>query len=219
MKAFDSVIINQVPQVAIPFLKKSSIDCIHALLKHIIFSKQEYQFNYHIIYSNGLLSGRLRVAQLKNHDHSEMIKHPLHPVLKELFELDSSLLIDLLQDWELPSAKFVLNQSKSVELDNWLIGLESLHYHFIPISKSISKTAVALKRDLTLAEALILIRDKISIIKLSFQGSFVKNEVDKIHVGNSLGSLYGKLDANNSRIAGSMILLNSSIWEWARVLL
>jgi hypothetical protein len=208
----DSIIIHQYPQVVLPFLRKSSAECIHSLLNHIKFSEVEQPVCYQQLYSTGLLTGRFKNTTLGTIEEINIVQ--LHFILKKVFELDSTLLIDLLQDWELPTPTSILNQSHSDLLENWIKGLESLHKHFIPLSKGIHKMEACLKDKVSLAQALVLVRDKISIIKLSTQGG---RKEDK---GSSLSLGFGKLgDVSGSRYLGSMLFLDENVLEWAKVLI
>jgi hypothetical protein len=221
----ESVLVAQLSSISTPFMKKTVQAGIQALLRHLIFSFGEIVVNYFDVYSEGLLCGKLRsVRHNRNDIENSVIHQGLHPILREVIALDPSLLIELLQDWELPAFSVLLDEN--VQLFDWLRGLDSLHRHLLPLSKSILKLEEKVKKRVSVAEALILVKDRISIVRLAIQGAFSTENLQRIHSNLSLNHLdrsqsysrLGKLD-NRSMVAGSMMSLPATIIEWIQILL
>jgi hypothetical protein len=221
----ESIMVAQLSTVSTPFMKKTIQLAIQALLRHLVFSIGAKSINYFDIYSEGLLCGRLHSVAHNREDIAEFeINRGLHPILREVIALDHSLLIELLQDWELPSMSIL--QDDSVVLFEWIRGLDSLHRHLLPLSKSIVKLEENVKTTISVAQAMILVKDRISIVKLTIQGAFSSENLQRLHSNLSMQNLeksrsysyIGKLDSK-SRIAGSMLSLPSTILDWIQLLL
>jgi hypothetical protein len=208
----DSFLIHKSSQVVVPFMKTRMAKAIHLVTKHLVFDHTQNPVDYFQLYRNGLICGRL--ANITCTAISQAQVKPLHPSLKEIFVLDNHILSELLKDFDLPSVD--PKDSLQYQLFHWISGLESLHRHFLPLSKSIFKIQEKLKVGLRLEEVLVLVRDYISLSKISQTISFRKDDVSKYStVNNSVGDI----NISSSRIMGSMLQLNNTFSNWLQVLL
>ena len=196
-------------QIVVPSMKSRMTKAIQLVNRHLVFGFDQQSTDYFQIYKNGLLCGRLAGTSCSN-THQAIVK-PLHPLLKDLFLLDNHILSELLKDFDLPSIN--VEDSSDVQLSDWIIGLESLHRHFSPISKSIFQMEGEMKVSLRIEEAMIIVRDYISLAKITQSSLLREDEVSKLH------STMGDINVSSSRVMGSMIKLSSSFSNWLQVLL
>jgi hypothetical protein len=209
----DSYLYTSVIPFATPLLSEKTQKVINALLDHMIFSSLKNDINYLHIYSEGLLCGNFKSTphNMPESDTSEhRISECLHPSLKSVFLLDPSLFIELLQDWELPKMSLLEDDNRRVF--EWLRGLTSLHRHLIPLSKSILKLEQRMKTGITIAQTLVLVKDKVTIIKLTHGVSDQYQKMNRV-------AAVPAIDNNTSWIKESMISLSLGIIEWMKLLL
>jgi hypothetical protein len=186
------------------------VKAVQLVMSHLVFDVEQTGIDYFQLYKYGLLSGRLVNSSCFGVSKSNV--KPLHPSLKQVFLLDNCILSELLKDFDLPYIN--MDESLSSQLTRWITGLESLHRHFLPLSKSIFKFEAKIKVGLRLEEVLVLVRDYISLTKMAQTNSIREDDVSKIHsTFNSIG------DINSSRIMGSMLQLNNAFSNWVQVLL
>ena len=209
LNAGESFLIHQSALIKLPFAKRNITKSIPLMIRHLIFSKNDSEsIDYFRIYSHGLLYGslQLRTIDLKTIPFSKGVK-PLHPMIKNIASLDMHIILELLQDFEMQ------NLTIQDELFSWICGLTDVHRHLLSLSRSIHEVEYQLKRDLTIAECLVMIRDKLSIIKLSINNSlFTEADIDKLGSADNLG-------IEKSRVIGSMILLEDNFSKWLSYLL
>jgi hypothetical protein len=202
--------VAQYSQISIPLIRPSIQESVLAILKHLIFEFTPNTIDYFNLYRKGLLSGGLQEIQLDDSDIPKDRKayEPLHPVLKNVLMMDVCLFIDLVQDWDPPEHGMLGLDSKQ-RLISFLVGLGSLHRHLLPMSTAMHKMSKCLCAIITVPQAMVLVHDKIAIIKLSLKG--------KLPIGtNRAGILPSEKieDVNKSWIAGSVANLNYNVIDW-----
>ncbi|KAJ3130817.1 hypothetical protein HK100_007389, partial [Physocladia obscura] len=163
---------------------------LELVLRHLIFSTQNQRaslnhsnlINYYDLYSNGLVYGSLQnlaafpVAHIPGSSKSELINDDdeapigegLHPLLKGVFQLDMSLMVELCGSMVMGKAA---SQSVSAlernGLKKWLAGLNELHRYLLPTSRAIFHVETQLSSKLSLAQAMVVVKDQISIRKMT----------------------------------------------------
>ena len=201
-------IISQQGQISIPLVRPLIQDKIRNLLKHVVFENPSLDVDYLDLYKGGLLSGELQNLDLNLNaitSREDYFCKSLHPILKEVFLLDNTLLLDLVLDWEPPTTKKLLSaESKDEKFLKFVAGLVSFTRHLYPLSENLQKMSLKLNQQLSCAQAMILVRDKISIIKLL--------------VNSSRTGLIDHQDSTKSKISASISQLNMAIIDWISIL-
>ena len=199
---------SQFAQVSVPLLRPALQKKFHNLMRHVIFKDPPISVNYLHLYANGLLSGPLAHIPIVNNltDLDAFHGHSLHPILKQVFELDNTLLLELVSNWQPPNFKMLPDNNQG-RASLFLEGLASMCRHLGPISQACSTMSKELNEPITCAQAMILVRDKISIIKLSGTDKLLDVDFSMI-----------KDDGLKSRTAGSIATLNWAIMEWLSII-
>ncbi|KAJ3338188.1 hypothetical protein HDU91_001288 [Kappamyces sp. JEL0680] len=202
-------ILYQPPQVAVPVMKGSVSKGIHGVLRHLQFGKHTQRVNYFRLFANGLLCGQLVDVKLVQTGSVEETRlHCLHPMLKQAVLLDLNILIELVQNIEMP--EMAVDKPAKL-LETWLVGLQYLHIQLQSLSKSFTRLEERLKKDISVAQALVLCRDQIAMNKLASQGNVQLDQLD-----TNIIELHS-VDFN--RVNGSMMLFSNSFIDWVKILL
>ena len=199
---------SQLAQVSVPLLRPALQKKFHNLMRHVVFKDPPLSVNYLHLYANGLLSGPLAHIPIVNNltNLDAFHGHSLNPILKQVFELDNTLLLELVSNWQPPTFKLLPDNNQG-RASLFLEGLASMCRHLGPISQACTTMSNELNESLTCAQAMILVRDKISIIKLSANDKLL--DVDFSMMND---------DGLKSRTAGSIATLNWAIMEWLSII-
>ncbi|KAJ3111681.1 hypothetical protein HDU96_005465 [Phlyctochytrium bullatum] len=173
---------------------------LNFLLRHLVFSStRNNEFRYHDLYGDGLSytgmsmvgmnmlssvqrSG-IKEAELSNYyqeqHQNEAVPEGLHPLLKEVFKLDSTLLMEICST--LVMGKFakgaVLKQRMSLRERNRRIlsGLYDIHIHLLSTSRALFKLETELGSSLTAAQAMVAVKDQITIHRVTAKDRTVQD--------------------------------------------
>ncbi|KAJ3319804.1 hypothetical protein HDV06_005925 [Boothiomyces sp. JEL0866] len=205
----ESMIIQTVAPVSIPIMKKTLIKAVELSVKHLRFGKDVELVNYYSIYCNGLHNGYLSRARITV-DIPQIFVETLHPALKEAFLLDSSLFGEVLAELSL---EYPPNSTKTTDiLLEWIKGLITVHRQLLPLSVSFRQMEKQLKKPLSLGQGLVLIRDKISIIKLTSQSKLTENDMIRVQSTFDLNSTFGSIN----RVYNAAAPFDDSLKSWMK---
>lgn len=210
---FDSIVFQPNSQIVLPFTKRNISRAIKRAIQLLIFGSDTLNlFNYWEVYSKGLLRGRFSNKSLSKEywDFKRIV--PLHPILKEVFLIDFYILIELLQDFEMD---YVEDGTEEQCFSLWISGLYSIHRHLSPLSLSLFQMEKQLKAPISTSEAIIIIRDRISVVRMTMQNTS--------YSGINLSKLVldAEEDSNlqtQSRVFGSMAQLTTLFESWLKCL-
>ncbi|KAH6575421.1 hypothetical protein BASA62_001909 [Batrachochytrium salamandrivorans] len=162
------------------------------VLRHLVFSATRRQhIDYAELYSDGLVYGSLRsiatlpaqpvyprsrvqrvppppsslaVPEEEVEESDFVVREALHLTLKLVFRLDLSLFIDVCSGVNVPTDDQLRDR---VKLLNWLHGIALVHQHLIPISRTLFKVEAQMRSSVSVAQALVIVRDRISMDRLT----------------------------------------------------
>jgi hypothetical protein len=147
-------------------------DVLQQVLRHLVFTKtnQKTSFSYADIlaYSelnrgsfNSLTTLNTILGPSRKAPTSLEFNEGLHFLLKKAFSLDSSLLVDWSKTMSLEDAPLTQMEHLTPEEARWVYCLSQLHEHWLPLSRILFRMEADLKAPLSIAQALILIKDQI----------------------------------------------------------
>ncbi|KAJ3252208.1 hypothetical protein HK103_001775 [Boothiomyces macroporosus] len=207
----ESMIIQTVAPVSIPIMKKALMKAVELSVRHLKFAREIEKVNYYSVYADGLNDGILSRAKITVPIPSIVVE-TLHPALKEAFLLDTSLfgevLTELCLDYR-PNTK-----DPDERLFSWIQGLVSVHKHLLPLSMSFRQLEKQLKKPIALGQALVLIRDKISVIKLTSQSKLTETDMIRVQSTFDLNNTFGSMN----RVYNSIAPFEDSLKNWMKVL-
>ncbi|KAJ3069832.1 hypothetical protein HDU98_007090 [Podochytrium sp. JEL0797] len=150
--------------------------------------------DYTDLYSEGLVYGSLvnlaalpvagnamgnKQAASFGEEEETPVSEALHPLLKSVFQLDMSLMVDLcgpLTMGRVASESILEEEWKGPKrLRKWLAGLTELHRFLLPTSRAIFHVERQLASQLTLAQAMVVVKDQISVARMMGGGGGLYN--------------------------------------------
>ncbi|KAJ3357225.1 hypothetical protein HDU83_008038 [Entophlyctis luteolus] len=164
---------------------------LELVLRHLVFCKDMKRgdksdlIDYYELFSDGLAYGSLQnlaafpaaentAAQQSWTDDSEdepPLNEPLHPALKRVFQLDMSLMVDMCCSMRLgkTASESVTETGLSApkRLRKWIAGLAELHRFLLPASRAVLHLEAQLSSQLSLAQAMVVVRDQISLLRMT----------------------------------------------------
>ncbi|KAI8620819.1 hypothetical protein BC830DRAFT_424787 [Chytriomyces sp. MP71] len=171
---------------------RSSLELV---LRHLVFSRKETSsilsvtsqdgINYYELYGNGLVygsshnlatfpvAGEASDRGAIRHTYMEdepPVNEALHSLLKDVFYLDMSLMVDLCGPMMMgKSASRCLSSDSNREdcLHNWLSGLTEVHRHLLPASRALWQMEVQMSSQLTLAQGMVVVKDQIELSRMT----------------------------------------------------
>ncbi|KAJ3413467.1 hypothetical protein HDV05_008036 [Chytridiales sp. JEL 0842] len=176
------------------------------VLRHLVFSHNQNsvltEINYWKLYGTGMnfgsmtnLSGlpALGTVEMRkmNSDLEEEfevpLNEPLHPMLRSAFRLDMNLMVEYFSSLTMGKMASLACKSRHVtaheKLKGWLSGLAEVHQYLLPASRALFHLDRQLSSPLSIAQAMVLIQDQISLLK--------RTQGDSGHVNSTL-----KIDDN-----------------------
>ncbi|KAJ3030699.1 UNVERIFIED_CONTAM: hypothetical protein HDU68_008088 [Siphonaria sp. JEL0065] len=181
---------------------------LELVLRHLVFAfppkggrEDSDKIDYYELYSDGLVYGSLmnlaafpiagnQVGGKGFSNTSELeaeeapISEALHPLLKSVFQLDMSLMVDLCGPMTMGTvasqSTLELEKSASKRLHKWLAGLTEVHRFLLAASRAIFHVENQLAAQLTLAQAMVVVKDQISIARMTGGGM---HQMDGTNVG------------------------------------
>ncbi|KAJ3274734.1 hypothetical protein HDV01_002256 [Terramyces sp. JEL0728] len=208
----ESMIIQTAAPISIPIMKKTLMKAVELSVKHLKFEKSLGQVNYFALYADGLMNGYLSNANLSV-DIPQRFVEALHPTLKEVFLLDASLFGEVLTELSLDYHPTRTNPDDM--LFEWIQGLVSVHRLLQPLSISFKQMESQLKKPISLGQALVLVRDKISVIKLTSQSKITENDTIRIQSTFDLNGTFGSVN----RVYNAAAPFDVPLKNWMKVLL
>ncbi|KAK5665022.1 hypothetical protein QVD99_008556 [Batrachochytrium dendrobatidis] len=184
----NSIVVYSTDLVANPLVRSRLFSAMELALRHLVFDTiQKQTINYSELYGDGLVYGSLlSLATLpvsqgmsKNESNKRrirtdddmddfIVKEALHPALKLVFRLDQPLLIDACVDVSIPTDDQLKHRDR---LSSWLHALTLVHRHLLPLSRILFKAEWRMKSKITEAQALVIVRDQISVSRQTGGGS------------------------------------------------
>ncbi|KAI9333453.1 hypothetical protein BDR26DRAFT_868381 [Obelidium mucronatum] len=184
---------------------------LELVLRHLVFSfppkgggalDQSDFIDYYDLYSHGLVYGSLTNlaafpvagamgattnSNVSNVTEEEQpVSEALHPLLKSVFQLDMSLMVDLCGPksmGKLASQSLSASEKNgSKRLRKWLAGLTEVHRFLLSTSRAIFHVESQLGSELSLAQAMVVVKDQISIARMTGSNNNLYN-VDGTHFG------------------------------------
>ncbi|KAI8831659.1 hypothetical protein BJ741DRAFT_616548 [Chytriomyces cf. hyalinus JEL632] len=167
---------------------------LELVLRHLVFSQpgqkfgssywRENSIDYYELYSGGLVYGSLqhlasfpiagasgdqRSSRRQELDDEVPVSEPLHGLLKSVFQLDISLMVDLCGPMTMSrnAAEAISERDNSVQLRKWLSGLTEVHRHLLPVSRAIRQVESELSEQLTQAQAMVVVKDQIELSRMT----------------------------------------------------
>ncbi|KAJ3237087.1 hypothetical protein HDU81_009967 [Chytriomyces hyalinus] len=145
---------------------------------------RENSIDYYELYSDGLVYGSLqhlasfpiagasgdqRTTWRQESDDEVPVSEPLHGLLKSVFQLDISLMVDLCGPMTMSknAAEAFSERDPSVRLRKWLSGLTEVHRHLLPVSRAIRQVESELSEQLTQAQAMVVVKDQIELSRMT----------------------------------------------------
>jgi hypothetical protein len=137
-----------------PIIRSSILKTVQKVIKKLFFSQiQKQNVNYYKIFN------------FENINESD-IREALHPCLKDAFEIDASLFIDLCQDLSIDEFLGDNTLSWYFIFKHRIRGIYNIHRHLQPLSRSLFNLERKIGL-LDLPQALIIIQDKIKLNSLT----------------------------------------------------
>ncbi|KAH9263774.1 hypothetical protein BASA83_012808 [Batrachochytrium salamandrivorans] len=187
-----SFIVHSIDPASNPLVHSGLYSAMDLVLRHLVFSATRRQhIDYAELYSDGLVYGSLRsiatlpaqpvyprsrvqrvppppsslaVPEEEVEESDFVVREALHLTLKLVFRLDLSLFIDVCSGVNVPTDDQLRDR---VKLLNWLHGIALVHQHLIPISRTLFKVEAQMRSSVSVAQALVIVRDRISMDRLT----------------------------------------------------
>ncbi|KAJ3414265.1 hypothetical protein HDV05_006794 [Chytridiales sp. JEL 0842] len=104
------------------------------------------------------------------------VNEALHPILRNVFRLDMSLFVDMLSSINMGVYPAMAvgdssNLTLSEKLLCWIIGLAEVHEHLLPASRALFKLQRQLPSPITLAQAMIIVKDQVTLSRITTLGN------------------------------------------------
>lgn len=111
-----------------------------------------------------------------------VVREPLHPKLRDAFKLDVTLLLEMCSKLVMDvdkGQKTMLDRGRKIAE-----GIHAIHIRFLPISRLLRRTEQRIRKSLSVAQVIVLVKDQLAIdVRLSGGGArgFIDQENSVIH--------------------------------------
>lgn len=156
------------------------------ILRYLVFSntKEKTPFSYKELLANGLDRGVFNSLSTLNKFLGEPRKPSaniefsecLHIMLKRAFALDLSLLVDWSKTMPLGDPPLSQKSGLTPEESHWVHCLSQLHEHWLPLSRILFVMEADLKAALSVAQAIVLIKDQIALAQSTASQEILASE-------------------------------------------
>ncbi|KND00888.1 uncharacterized protein SPPG_03988 [Spizellomyces punctatus DAOM BR117] len=169
------------------FIRPRLRNAVDMVLKAIVFSRN---LDAQIEYRSGRLSAPSEDEEGSDKSNASNAQrlHPLHPLLKGVFSLDPILLLQYCSTLDMTDLARAVSLHKTAQ---WHEGLTVIHRHLLPLSRILFELEAQLHEHLTEAQALVIVRDQVTVVKLT-----CREENALRDVSGSLGNLIGAGDGS-----------------------